>query len=276
MMAFARFWCQLRSGSHAGAHGPEIAPLGAMTTNTTQVETSLRPDIGANAVAGFGKTSVILVGIDYSHTSELALERALELVASSASAELHVVHVTSPLDLPMRDTAVATPMPDMSRHDQEAYQQLGTYVALSVAAFEKKRRGMAMPNLRVVTHLRFHAPAREIAQLASDLEADLVIVGMHGRGAVSRFFLGSVAEIVTRLAPCAVLVFRPKGLPPEYPRIEPPCPRCVEARVTSHGAQTWCEQHRERHGQRHVYHQADRVSGDGNLPLVCSNAASDA
>jgi hypothetical protein len=27
----------------------------------------------------------------------------------------------------------------------------------------------------------------------------------------------------------------------------------------------WCEQHRERHGQRHTYHYENRVSRDGNI-----------
>jgi nucleotide-binding universal stress UspA family protein len=152
--------------------------------------------------------------------------------------------------------------------DQKVYRELETYVAIGVGAFEKKRNGTPSPQLRVVCHLRAHAPAEEIAQLAADLQADLVVVGVHGRGAVARFFLGSVAEAVTRLAPCPVLVFRAKGLPAEYPKIEPPCPRCVDARVASDGAQFWCEQHRERHGQRHFYDQTDRMSQSINMPLV--------
>ena len=55
-------------------------------------------------------------------------------------------------------------------------------------------------------------PAFEIAQLATDLEADLVIVGTHGRRALSRLVLGSVAEVAVRLAPCPVLVMRPKAI----------------------------------------------------------------
>ena len=220
---------------------------------------------------------LILVGIDYSTASELALGRALELATAEASAELHVVHVIPAVELPLQDATAIKATAESAPFDQKASLELTTHVAISVAAFEKSRPRIAgaLP-LRVVAHLRYHAPAQEIAQLASDLQADMVVVGMHGRGAVSRFFVGSVAEAVTRLAPCPVLVFRPKGVPPEYPRIEPPCPRCVEARLASDGEQYWCEQHRERHGQRHVYFQPDRMSHDGGLPLVCSSAASDA
>ncbi|HEX7453530.1 MAG TPA: hypothetical protein VF294_14650, partial [Polyangiaceae bacterium] len=70
------------------------------------------------------------------------------------------------------------------------------------------------------------------------------------------------------LAPCPVFVVRPKALPAEVPKIEPPCPRCVETRVATGGAEYWCEQHRERHGQRHTYHQRDRAGGDTEMPLT--------
>jgi nucleotide-binding universal stress UspA family protein len=211
---------------------------------------------------------LILVGIDYSTASELALERALELAHAQPNVELHVVHVIPALDSPPSAGASSDQNMDLPSIDPQAYEKLQTYVAVSLAAFEKKQNGAAGRPLRVVSHLRVHAPAREISQLASDLQADLVVVGMYGRGSVARFLLGSVAENVTRLAPCPVLVFRPKGPPPEFPKIEPPCPRCLDARIASGGKEYWCGQHRERHGQRHVFQQTDRTSQDMSLPLV--------
>jgi nucleotide-binding universal stress UspA family protein len=209
----------------------------------------------------------ILVGIDYSTASEGALERALEIATSQPNVELHVVHVVANFDAVPADGATDTPSMDMPSVDPKAYEKLEAYVSVSLGALEKKRNGAAHAAIHVVHHLRLHAPAREIAQLAADLQADLVVVGMCGRGGVTRLLLGSVAEDVARLAPCPVLVFRPKGLPPEYPKIEPPCPRCIEVRIASEGKEYWCGQHRERHGQRHVYRQTDRVSHDMSLPL---------
>jgi len=213
------------------------------------------------------KPYLILVGIDYSSVSELALERALELAKAHSNAELHVVHVLANLNVDPPEDASDEQNTAIPSVEPEAYEKLQTYVSLSLGAFEKKQNGAAREAVRVVNHLRVHSPAHEIAQLASDLQADLVIVGMCGRGGVTRLLLGSVAEDVARLAPCPVLVFRPKGLPPEYPKIEPPCPRCLDARSASGGKEYWCEQHRERHGQRHVYRQADRMSHDMSLPL---------
>jgi hypothetical protein len=93
-----------------------------------------------------------------------------------------------------------------------------------------------------------------IIETASDLLANLVVVGTHGRRGLSRMVLGSVAEAVVRNAGCPVLVVRPQMHEQAVPRIEPPCPRCVEARSKSEGREFWCEQHAEKHGRRHTYY----------------------
>jgi len=80
--------------------------------------------------------------------------------------------------------------------------------------------------------------------------------------------MGSVSEGVIRLAPCPVLVVRPQVSATEGPAIAPPCPECVAARRASGGKDFWCEQHRERHGQRHTYHYESRVAQPTNPLLV--------
>ena len=49
-------------------------------------------------------------------------------------------------------------------------------------------------------------PFREIIDTAKDFQADLIIMGTHGRTGVPHLLIGSVAEWVVRLAPCPVLV----------------------------------------------------------------------
>jgi nucleotide-binding universal stress UspA family protein len=53
-------------------------------------------------------------------------------------------------------------------------------------------------------------PSIEIVKAAREWPADLIVIGSHGRQGVSRMLLGSVAEAVTRHAPCPVLVIRAK------------------------------------------------------------------
>ena len=205
---------------------------------------------------------VMVLGIDYSEASALAFERALELAADKPNVELHVLNVRlSNLSVGMLSGVGASPPPA-----DDAGLDLRKHVAGAVSAFQS-RTGKT-PFARLVTHIRQDEPGLEIAQLAADVAADLVVIGTHDRRGVPRLLLGSVAEVVARVAPCPVLIVRPKAVPSPLPAIEPPCPRCVAAREATQGEQFWCERHRERHGQRHTYHQADRSGTETNFPLV--------
>jgi nucleotide-binding universal stress UspA family protein len=215
------------------------------------------------------KPYVIVVAVDYSESGNLALERALELGLEKPSAVIHVINVLPIFESGFLPDATTTTWAGVQPTIAEAAQQLGRYIEARVADFRKRHAEQNLAFLDGIrAHQRIEVPSEEVAQLAADLEADLVVVGTHGRRGMSRLLLGSVAEATVRLSPCPVLVVRPKTVPPPLPRIEPPCPRCVEARKTSAGKELWCEQHRERHGQRHTYHQGDRVGAETNLPLV--------
>ncbi|MEO1126951.1 MAG: universal stress protein [Cyanobacteria bacterium J06639_16] len=52
----------------------------------------------------------------------------------------------------------------------------------------------------------FDSPGRAICDLAKTWQADLVMVGSHGRTGLSEMFLGSVSNYVMHHAPCSVLV----------------------------------------------------------------------
>jgi nucleotide-binding universal stress UspA family protein len=217
------------------------------------------------------KPYVIVAATDYSDSGKLALERAFELAAEKPLVELHVLNVLPAYEAGAVDAAGgawAGALPTF----EECAERLRLHVLEARTAFEQRHGGRRFAFFeKMAVHQRVSVPSEEIAQLAADVEADLVVVGTHGRRGIPRLVLGSVAEGTVRLAPCPVLVVRPKSLPVPGPAIEPPCPRCVEARKESKGKELWCAQHRERHGQRHTYHQGDRVGAETNLPLVVRN-----
>jgi len=214
---------------------------------------------------------LILAAVDFSAASDLALQRAIELAMEKPAAALHVVNVLPVYQLGPSVAADQTSGTFVGAlpSTKDAADHLRVYVERRIAAFREAHPQANLGFLdQVVAHQRLDVPSEEIAALAADLRADLVVVGTHGRRGLSRLLLGSVAEGVVRLAPCPVLVVRPKAEPAPEPAIEPPCPRCVEVRRETNNAELWCEQHRERHGERHVYHQGDRVSQETNMPLV--------
>jgi len=53
-------------------------------------------------------------------------------------------------------------------------------------------------------------PAEQILRVARDLQAGLIVMTTHGRGALGRWVFGSVADQVMRTSPVPVLVVRPR------------------------------------------------------------------
>jgi nucleotide-binding universal stress UspA family protein len=64
-------------------------------------------------------------------------------------------------------------------------------------------------SLLVESAVRQGDPRTEIIEEAKEWDAELVIVGSHGRTGIRRWLLGSVSEHIVRHAPCSVQVCRP-------------------------------------------------------------------
>jgi len=201
-------------------------------------------------VATFIKDKVVfVVGVDYSQNSNDALLAASELAGTRADAALHLVHVSrangpQPFAGMTRSSApsAAPPPPDELEMERREIEALTQRTAPAVRS----------KGVRIFGHLRTGNAAREIVQLASDLSADLIVVGTHGRTGVMKLLLGSVAQNVLTHAACPVLVVKPVGLP-GWPAIEPPCPDCVATQQSSHGQKLWCTRHSQHHARAHTY-----------------------
>jgi nucleotide-binding universal stress UspA family protein len=191
----------------------------------------------------------VLVGVDYTEQGALALERALTL---SAGGELHVVHVVESVLTASPAMGNVYPAP-VSLNDAAA--NLGRHLDGELARLAKT----PVP-ARVVSHVAVGRPADVLIQLASDLQADFIVIGTHGRHGIARLIMGSTAERVVRWAPCPVVVERRKAAPEPEPVIEPACPMCLEERQLTGGQELWCAQHRQRHGRRHTVHATEQSS----------------
>ena len=64
------------------------------------------------------------------------------------------------------------------------------------------------PAVRYEHQLRMGAAADEIVRMAQEMDADLIVIGTHGRTGLRRILMGSVAEGVMRRATCPVLTIR--------------------------------------------------------------------
>jgi hypothetical protein len=149
----------------------------------------------------------------------------------------------SPLALPSAAQLLRNASVELERYTNEAQQETA---------------------VDVHSHLRVGAPVREILQLASDLEADVLVIGTHDAKGFERLLLGSIAEVIARTAPCAVLVARKRTAHrKDIPEITPPCPDCLRARSESKGKAMWCERHAEHHPRAHTYSEMPEGYGAG-------------
>ena len=196
--------------------------------------------------------SVIVVGVDFSEASAGALKEAAALAERATVAELHVVHVVDiPPPLPSFGGAVVPELTYLDRID-ESDKVLESWLAPLRAC-----------RARIVTHFRVGRPDREIAQIASDVGADLIVIGTTGKQGVTRLVLGSVAESLVRSAPCAVLAHRPRAVP-VWELIEPPCVDCLAVRQVTGRASLWCDHHSQHHLRAHTYRETPEPYGMGS------------
>jgi nucleotide-binding universal stress UspA family protein len=195
----------------------------------------------------------IVVAVDFSETSSHALNEAIAAARQRGPAQLHVTTVI--------DHEGADLFPAAERHVRlveladQVRERLATEVKRAIA------RDAAEARPATFIHVRVGHVADQIANLAVEIAADLVVVGTHGRRGLRRWVMGSVAEKTVRLAPCPVLVVRPKDVHAMdgVPVVEAACAACVAARWESDGASWWCEEHTRAPLEIHVYSQSRRL-----------------
>jgi nucleotide-binding universal stress UspA family protein len=180
----------------------------------------------------------IVVGLDFSEMSERALQVAVNLARQAGGAELHLVHVVTP---PVAGTELA-PSFDVGEMAQAARAKLEGAIA----------RMAEWRAISAMAHVVVGVPHREIPRVAEDAEADLIVIGTHGRRGLDRLIFGSVAEHVVRFAHCSVLTVRPKPAS-LADSIEPPCPECLAAAAGSGNAHARCARHTRHHPRPHTY-----------------------
>ena len=138
----------------------------------------------------------VLVAVDEAPVAAHAAEVGIEL-ASALGAALAFVHVVDPAGAAPPDSGI--PAAELIAQAERDGKRL-------VAALRPRVPAGPTP----LEFVSVGAAATEIVKAATGWNADLVVVGSHGRTGVSRALLGSVAEAVVRHAPCPVLVVRAK------------------------------------------------------------------
>jgi nucleotide-binding universal stress UspA family protein len=78
----------------------------------------------------------------------------------------------------------------------------------SEETLEARAAQLRQSGIKTSWRVRMGAHYEEIVRTAEEEHAGMIVMGTHGRSGLNRALLGSVAERVTRLAPCPVLTVR--------------------------------------------------------------------
>jgi nucleotide-binding universal stress UspA family protein len=138
----------------------------------------------------------ILLAIDNSKFSEAAAQ-SLAGQFRSQDTEVRVLHVVEPI-------AISEP-PEMS---PGYYPELEDQLPQARELVDRAAKSLASAGFRVTTSVATGDARSVILDDAAEWQADLIVLGSHGRKGVGRFFLGSVSETVARHARCSVQIVR--------------------------------------------------------------------
>jgi nucleotide-binding universal stress UspA family protein len=135
----------------------------------------------------------ILCANDGSERAFRALALAITM-ASEHGSELHMVSVAEIDYLP--------------EFIEEIREEVGVATRRFHAVLQRARKAAEEHHIKLHTHVLVGHPVRDIVKLASELKADLLVVGSAGHSQLYERMLGSRADRLVHLAPCPVLVVR--------------------------------------------------------------------
>jgi GMP synthase-like glutamine amidotransferase/nucleotide-binding universal stress UspA family protein len=177
----------------SGRAGREIGvePRSRLGTRAATLASTERRDMHAS----------IVCGVDGSVESEAALHVAARL-ADRLELGLVVAHVAEPAHVPY---AAAAPFGGIAgrsalmeevESQEEAAERLLEQVVVAAGVDAERRTALG-------------DPAERLAEIADEVDAELIVVGSRGRGAFKSAFLGSVSNALVGVARCPVLIVPP-------------------------------------------------------------------
>ena len=142
----------------------------------------------------------LLVPVDFSVGSDRACEYAAVLGAA-LGASIRLLHVMEEPFVTQGPWELVEP--DVPERCERLAADREARLAAIVAGFPASCT-------RVTAEVCRGQASQRIIAVATDRGSDLIVMGTHGRTGLKHVLLGSVAEKVVRLAPCPVLVVRPR------------------------------------------------------------------
>jgi nucleotide-binding universal stress UspA family protein len=142
----------------------------------------------------------ILVAIDFSDVTNKTIETAAE-IALSFSSKLWLIHVAAP-----DPEFIGYETGPQTERNWRAATLRKEHRDIQAKASELESKGINVTSLLIQGDT-----AEAILAQANKLQADLIVIGSHGRSALYKTLVGSVSEGVIRQSSCPVLLVPAKN-----------------------------------------------------------------
>ena len=177
--------------------------LGSVTEKVLRRATCPVLTVPPRASAALSQFTRFLCAVDFSDCSQHAVAFAATL-ARQAGATLSLLHV---IEWPWHESTI-TETVGVSVSQAQAMADYRRYLETGAAERLAAIGAAAMPDSQVTTSISFGRPYVELLDAARRQGADLIVLGVRGRGPVDLGFFGSTANHVVRSATCPVLTVR--------------------------------------------------------------------
>jgi nucleotide-binding universal stress UspA family protein len=153
----------------------------------------------------------VLVAYDGSESSQAALDD-LRLAGLGKSVEAIILSVAEVwLPPPESSLGIDKPFPAYTPPEvRKAHEITAQEIEKMSAVANEANTGLTAlcPSWKVSSEARSGSPWDEVTKKANELQANLIVVGSHGRSALGRFLFGSVSQKILNEARCSVRVGR--------------------------------------------------------------------
>lgn len=151
----------------------------------------------------------VIMGVDSSTFSEAAIRYVCEATWPKGTSFL-VISAAAPVFIAPGEALAPQAIASYVAQEEQFYKQVAEQGAARLREAGLVARGI----------LKRGDPRIVLEETARSEQADLLVVGSHGRSGIKKLFLGSVATHVVTHAPCPVLVVKTPAWKQESTRTE--------------------------------------------------------
>ncbi len=137
----------------------------------------------------------ILFCTDFSENAAFAFDYAIDAAVRRPGSQLHLLHVIPEPEAQFWKTYIY----EVEGVDEKAKQDID-------AKIESQYKPRVPAGVDFNIHMQVGKDYIKILEFARQINADLIVIGRHGQGALEKVLFGNVTEKVVRKADCAVLV----------------------------------------------------------------------